>query len=86
MAQTILTPEEMAFSPSAADTEAKMLFLLTVIKWVSARKAEQKAATASPNQGYEGKKQAEQTVDKTSIPRKRGRSHITPYILMGQGH
>ena len=65
MAQTILTPEEMAFSPSAADTEAKMLFLLTVIKWVSAKKAEQNAAAAAPNQTYEGKNQAEQNTIST---------------------
>lgn len=44
MFQTILTPEEMAFSPSASATETKMLFLLTVVKWVSAKRAEQTAA------------------------------------------
>ena len=44
----------MAFSPSAADTEAKMLFLLTVIKWVSTKKAEAKA-TDPANQTCKGK-------------------------------
>ena len=65
IAQTILTPEEMAFSPSATDTEAKMLFLLTVIKWVSAKKAEHNAAAATPNQTYEGKNQVEQNTIST---------------------
>ena len=42
-----------------------MLFLLTVIKWVSAKKAEQNAAVATPNQTYEGKNQAEQNTIST---------------------
>ena len=86
MAQTILTPEEMAFSPSAADTEAKMLFLLTVIKWVSAKKAEQKAATANTNQGYEGKKQAEQKVGESDPQEDENIIYHNITFPIGQGY
>ena len=44
----------MAFSPSAVYTEAKMMFLLTVIKWVSAKKAELNTPAPSNTQAYEG--------------------------------